>query len=87
MAPDNEVSLGIIRLDYDYPATPGDIDHPDSFDFKVYYACVPGLTFDACQNKVMNDQIKEGIDKALERLINVKKVKGISGDCGFMMYY
>ena len=35
-------SVGIIRLDYDYPPAPGDIDHPDSFDYKVYYRVVPG---------------------------------------------
>ena len=30
-------SLGVIRLDYDYPPAPGDIDSPDSFPYKVYY--------------------------------------------------
>ena len=27
-------SLGVIRLDYDYPPAPGDIDSPDSFHIK-----------------------------------------------------
>jgi len=40
--------LGIIRLDYDYPAAPGDMDCADSFDYDVYYRCVPGLTFGIC---------------------------------------
>lgn len=30
-----EASLGIVRLDYDYPAAPGDIDHPGSFGYRV----------------------------------------------------
>ena len=28
-------SLGVIRLDYDYPPAPGDIDHPGSYDYDV----------------------------------------------------
>jgi hypothetical protein len=42
------VALGIIRLDYDYPAAPGDIDHPDSYDYAVFYRPVPGFTFEMC---------------------------------------
>ena len=40
--------LGVIRLDYDYPPAPGDIDSPDSFAYDVYYRVVPGLTFEMC---------------------------------------
>jgi len=80
--------LGIIRLDYNYEASPGDIDHPDSFEYDVFYHCVPGLTFDKCMNNAeVEGKIKKGIDKAIEYLIDEKKVSGISGDCGFMMYY
>lgn len=42
------VSLGVIRLDYDYPPAPGDIDCPDSFAYDVHYRVVPGLTFEMC---------------------------------------
>ena len=38
-------SLGILRLDYDYPAAPGDMDCPDSFAYDVYYRVIPGYTF------------------------------------------
>lgn len=41
-------SLGILRLDYDYPAAPGDMDCPDSFDYDVYYRAIPGYTFSMC---------------------------------------
>jgi len=41
-------SLGVIRLDYDYPPAPGDIDCPDSFGYDVHYRVVPGLTFEMC---------------------------------------
>jgi hypothetical protein len=43
--------LGIIRLDYDYPASPGDIDHPGSFGYPVVYRVVPGLTFQMAQSQ------------------------------------
>jgi hypothetical protein len=32
-------------------------------------------------------ELESNIDKAINHLINKKKVNGISGDCGFMMYY
>ena len=37
--------LGVIRLDYDYPPAPGDVDSPLSYDYRVIYRVVPGLTF------------------------------------------
>ncbi len=42
------VSLGIIRLDYNYPPAPGDIDHPDSYAYDVHFRVVPGFTFEMC---------------------------------------
>ena len=45
--------LGIIRLDYEYPPAPGDIDSPESFGYPVVYRMVPGLSFDMCQAGVM----------------------------------
>jgi len=42
------VTLGIIRLDYEYPPAPGDIDHPDSYEYDVHYRMIPGFTFEMC---------------------------------------
>ena len=75
--------LGVIRLDYNYEAAPGDIDHPDSFNCDVYYKVVPGLTFEMCQKGVMPVEVKESI----QWLVEEKKVNGITGDCGFMMNF
>ena len=47
--PDDAV-LGVIRLDYDYPPIPGDVDCPDSFSYDVIYRTVPGLTFEMAQS-------------------------------------
>ena len=79
--------LGVIRLDYDYPLAPGDIDHSDSFSCDVYYKVVPGLTFQMCQKGKMTDEVKERFQESLKWLVEEKKVKGITGDCGFMMNF
>jgi len=80
------VSLGVIRLDYNYPPAPGDIDCPQSYAYDVYYRVVPGLTFTMCQNNAMTPDVEENFKKAVDYLV-AKKVSGITGDCGFMMYF
>jgi hypothetical protein len=77
-------SIGIIRLDYDYVAAPGDIDHPDSYGYKVVYAVVPGFTFTMCMSGKMTDEVKKEFLSAIDYLIE-QGVCGITGDCGFMM--
>jgi len=79
-------SLGIVRLDYDYPAAPGDIDHPGSFSYDVYYRVVPGYTFTMCMDNNMTEDVIEEFKQAVNYLVNEKNVSGISGDCGFMMW-
>ena len=49
LVPD-DVKLGVIRLDYDYPPIPGDVDSQDSFNYDVIYRTVPGLTFAMAQS-------------------------------------
>ena len=46
----DDVKLGVIRLDYDYPPIPGDVDSPDSFSYDVIYRVVPGLSFEVAQS-------------------------------------
>lgn len=83
-------AMGIIRLDYNYPPAPGDIDCPNSFDFDVYYRVVPGLTFELAQQgdkKPLEGKVRQRFEEAVTWLIKEKNVKVITGDCGFMMYY
>ena len=48
--------MGVLRLDnYDYEPAKGDIDHPESFDYRVYYCVVRGLTFEMAQSGVMTE--------------------------------
>jgi len=79
-------SLGVIRLDYDYPPAPGDIDSPQSFGYDVFYRVVPGLTFEICQSGRMTPQVEKNFVDGIDWLI-AKGVTGITGDCGFMMYF
>jgi len=83
----NAPALGILRLDYDYPAAPGDIDHPDTYGYDVYFRVVPGLTFEMCQYGIMTEVVEEKFVEAIKWLVEEKKVVGITGDCGFMMYF
>jgi hypothetical protein len=82
----NAACLGVIRLDYDYPPAPGDIDHPASFGYDVFYRVVPGLTFSMCQSGTMTSEVEKNFEDALDWLCE-KGVSGITGDCGFMMYF
>lgn len=79
-------SLGVIRLDYDYPPAPGDIDCPDSFGYDVFYRVVPGFTFEVCQSGKMSPGVEREFIEAVKWLV-AKGVSGITGDCGFMMYF
>jgi len=78
--------LGVIRLDYDYPPAPGDIDSPKSYAYDVYFRVVPGLTFGICQSGKMNAAVEKEFCEAIDWLV-AKGVAGITGDCGFMMYF
>merc|ERR1719352_1349909 len=79
-------SLGVIRLDYNYPPAPGDIDSPESFGYDVFYRVVPGFTFEMCQSGKLTSQVEQNFEEALDWLVQ-KGVTGITGDCGFMMYF
>jgi len=79
-------SLGILRLDYDYPPAPGDIDSPESFEYDVFYRVVPGFTFEMCQSGKLSPEVEEHFKQAVQWLV-AKGVSGITGDCGFMMYF
>lgn len=78
--------LGIIRLDYDYPPAAGDIDSPLSYDYKIIYRVVPGLTFMMCQLNTLTPEVEERLERAILYL-DSRGVNGITGDCGFMMYF
>jgi len=83
---DYESNLNAHLLDYDYPATPGDIDCVDSFDYDVIYRVVPGLTFEMCMSGRMTQEVEAEFIEAVEWL-DKKGVSAITGDCGFMLNF
>ena len=85
-ARDMEPTLGMVRLDCDYPPSRGEVDHPSSFDYKVLYRVVPGLTFDVCVRGAMSPVVQQELINAIEYLRD-RGVAGITSDCGFMMHY
>ena len=66
--------LGVVRLDFDYPPAPGDVDHPGSYGYDVYFRVVPGLTFAMCQSGKMPPEIEERFTNAVKWL----DAKGVS---------
>ncbi|CAK8990690.1 unnamed protein product [Durusdinium trenchii] len=79
-------SLGVVRLDYDYPPAPGDSDCPGSFGYDVFYRCVPGLTFEMCQSGAFTEMVERRFADAIKHL-EARGVSAITGDCGFMMAF
>jgi len=82
----DHVSLGVVRLDYNYPPAPGDIDHPGSWAYDVHYRCVPGFTFEMCMEGKMTPDVEKEFLEAIDWL-DAKGVSGFTGDCGFMMNF
>ncbi|MEM8551512.1 MAG: hypothetical protein AAGF45_03970 [Pseudomonadota bacterium] len=76
--------LGVLRLDYDYPANLGDIDRLETFSYDVIYRVIPGLTFEMCQSGDLTEQVKNACIDSL-RFLDSFNVNAITGDCGFMI--
>jgi len=79
-------SLGIIRLDYNYPPAEGDVDCPASFGYDVIFRVVPGLTFEMAQQGKFTEAVERRFAEAI-KFLEHKKVNAITGDCGFMMAF
>lgn len=78
--------IGILRIDYDYPPIPGDVDDSSSFEFDIEYEIVKGLTFEKAQVGYIDNSIIVALKIAIRKLERYNVV-GLSGDCGFMMAY
>ena len=77
-------TLGILRLDYNYPPSPGDIDCTETFNYPVIYRVIPGLTFKMCQSGNLTEDVKINCINAV-KFLEEKNVSAITGDCGFMI--
>ncbi|KAL7564039.1 hypothetical protein ACA910_006947 [Epithemia clementina (nom. ined.)] len=80
-------TLGIVRLDYDYPAAVGDVDNPETYRYPVIYRAVPGLTFQMAQSGKLTSEVAAEFDDAIRWLDKEAGVSAITGDCGFMFWF
>jgi len=78
--------LGVIRLDYNYPPAPGDIDCPGSYGYDVIFRVVPGMTFEMAQSGRLSRPVEHEFKTAIKWL-ETNGAAGITGDCGFMMAF
>eukprot|EP00746_Dinoflagellata_sp_MGD_P147350 gnl/MRDRNA2_/MRDRNA2_79710_c0_seq1.p1 gnl/MRDRNA2_/MRDRNA2_79710_c0~~gnl/MRDRNA2_/MRDRNA2_79710_c0_seq1.p1 ORF type:complete len:689 (+),score=164.12 gnl/MRDRNA2_/MRDRNA2_79710_c0_seq1:106-2172(+) len=78
--------LGVVRLDYNYPPSAGDIDCPGSYGYDVIFRMVPGLTFEMAQAGKMTMEVLKEFKLAVKWLES-NGACGITGDCGFMMAF
>ena len=78
--------LGLVRLEHDYVAGVGDIDHPNTFPFESCPAIVPGLTFEEAQHGSQDPKILEKL-KCVVKEMEAENCFGIAGNCGFMHFY
>jgi hypothetical protein len=79
--------LGVVILDYAYPPALGDVDDPNTYAYNTLYVKVKGLTFPLCQiGKPLEEPVKSNFINAIKYL-EEHGVKGITGDCGFMLNY
>merc|ERR1712039_1039921 len=51
-------TLGVLRLDYNYPPAKGDIDCPGSYDYDVLFRIVPGMTFEMAQSGKLSARVQ-----------------------------
>lgn len=79
-------TLGVVRLDYNYPPAEGDIDHPGSYGYKVIFRVIPGLTFEICQSGKFGADVERRFAEGIKYLES-KGASAITGDCGFMMSF
>ena len=83
-----DLIIGILRLDYDYPAQLGDVDYPGSYKYKTKQIVVGNLTFAMAQaGTPLTNNIKRNLADALKEFRATPNVVGIIGDCGFMLNY
>jgi hypothetical protein len=80
------VTLGVLRLDYDFTPVPGDVCHPSTFPYPVFYRVVPGLTYEMCRDNAMTAEVKEQWKEAVKYLDD-SGVNGITCDCSYAAHF
>ena len=78
--------IGVLCIDYNYEPILGDVDCTNTFEHEMIYEKVSGLTFEKAQLGHLDDEITSNLKIAIRKL-ELSGCVGITGNCGFMMYY
>ena len=84
---DKHKVVGILQIDYVYTPVLGDVDNANTFGFHTRFARVKGLTFERAQRGDYDDTLRAAFLEAIAELKKAGPLVGISGNCGFMMWY
>ena len=84
---DKHKVVGILQIDYVYTPVLGDVDNANTFGFHTRFARVRGLTFERAQRGDYDDTLRAAFLEAMAELKQAGPLVGISGNCGFMMWY
>jgi len=78
--------LGLVRLEHEYVAGVGDIDHPSTLSFQTCPGVVQGLTFENAQRGSQDPEILKNLKQVVDKM-EAEESFGIAGNCGFMHFY
>lgn len=82
-------AIGILLLDYEYSGVPGGLQDHTALEYETRVATVRGLTFDAAKQGALTPGLEAAFRDAVDELQTGGggDLVGISGNCGFMMFY
>ena len=81
-------AIGILLLDYEYSGVPGGLQDHTALEYETRVATVRGLSFEAAKAGSITPGLEAAFRDAVHELqTGGSELVGISGNCGFMMYY
>lgn len=76
--------IGVLMLDEPVPFIPGSVGNASSYDYPVLFHSVAGLRFD---DVFAGDPSCTPLLVEAARMLEAQGVKGITGNCGFMIHF
>ena len=82
-------AIGILLLDYEYSGVPGGLQDHTALEYETRVATVRGLSFEAAKAGTLTPGLEAAFRDAVDELQTGGggDLVGISGNCGFMMFY
>eukprot|EP00929_Paragymnodinium_shiwhaense_P069007 TRINITY_DN3481_c0_g1_i1.p1 TRINITY_DN3481_c0_g1~~TRINITY_DN3481_c0_g1_i1.p1 ORF type:complete len:1029 (-),score=268.75 TRINITY_DN3481_c0_g1_i1:46-3132(-) len=86
VSPPKAPSLGIVRLDHNFPPAEGDVAYPGSFGYEVFYEVIKGLTPEVARSGSLSPEVELKFREALVAL-EARGVNAITGDSSFLVAF